>query len=150
MTVRINNSESARVGSVGGATTPAAADPIRGSPQATSHTEPERAIACPEGTPENSPAFQRRGAARPRRVPKGRLKPNCRIQPSLWDLAAPSPNPALKRRAIVKRPSRTPGGCSIVKRPSRTSAVYSRATAAHPGAGISSLLCEALELNSKL
>ena len=64
----------------------------------------------PGGTPENSPAFQRREQADCDRVPKGRLKGHT----SAPDFSRPFgtcrrslPYPALKRRAIVKSPSGT-------------------------------------------
>ena len=65
--------------------------------------------AVPAGTPENSPAFQRRGVVRGHASPAGTAEhaPGSFLQPSLRDVSDRDSYPALKRRAILPRPSGT-------------------------------------------
>ena len=67
----------------------------------------------PGGTPENSPAFQRREPAACDQVPKGRLNgcaPARDFNRPFGTHRLRCSDPALKRRAIVKSPSGTKAG----------------------------------------
>jgi hypothetical protein len=74
----------------------------RRSGQTANQARPE---FCSEGTNENSPAFQRREQILKMSSPGGTA--GVSFQPSLRDFYAMPLNPALKRRAIFKRPGGT-------------------------------------------